>query len=99
MHLNLDDQTYRMQARTQNVTQDMFTKPIPWQRRHKMYVKLILFKPSHASKEKKKLYQFVITKHDSEETRLISTCVDQTPTMPAKKENVSKLVMTKPIPC
>jgi hypothetical protein len=66
------DQTPPMQARTQNISQLVLNKPIPCQRGHKMYHILSWLNPSHAS----------------EETKYISTCVNQTLHIPARTQNV-----------
>jgi hypothetical protein len=46
MHLK----THPMPARTQNVSQLVLPKALPFQRRHKMYLKLCCPNPSHATK-------------------------------------------------
>ena len=77
------DQTHPMPARTQNASQHVLTKPLPWERGHKMYLNLSWPNPSYAS----------------EDTKCISTCVDQTLPMSARTQNVSQLVLTKHFSC
>ena len=58
----------------------------------KMNINLCWPNPSHASEEIKCISNYV-------DTKFISTCVDQTPPMPARPLNVSQHVLTKPLPC
>ena len=59
----------------------MLTKPIPFQRGHKMYLNLDW--PKH--------------EHKSEETKCITTWVEETHPMPARTQNISQLVLNKAI--
>ena len=90
------DRTHSMLARTQNASQQVLTKPHICQREHKInlnscpmtvrtqkYLNICLPNPVHAS----------------EDTSTISTCVDESHPMPARPQNVSQLVLTKPISC
>ena len=67
----------------QNESQHELTKPIPWQRGHKMYFNMCGPNLSHAC----------------EKPKCIATCVDQNTPMPARTQNVSLHVLTKPYPC
>ena len=68
-------------VRTQNVSQLVLTKRLQCQRGHKMHLNMIWPNPSNAS----------------EDTKCISTCVDQNSPMSARTKNISELVLTKPI--
>ena len=74
------DQTHPMHVSTQNVSQLVLTKPIPCQRKQKML--LNTWWPNRF--------------HPTEDTKCISTCIDQTPPMPARTQNTSQHVLTKP---
>ena len=71
-----------MPAKTHNASQHVLTKPIPCQGGHKMYLNMRLPNPYYAS----------------EDTKFISTYVDQTHPMPARTQNVSQHVLSKPFP-
>ena len=71
-------QTHPMPTRTQNVSQQVLTKLITCQRRHKMYPNMCWLNPSNYSDDK----------------RCISTYVDETNSMIAKKWYVSQILLT-----
>ena len=77
------EQTPPMSARTQNLFQHRWTKPIQCQRRLKMPLIMCCSYPLHASQD----------------TKCISTSVEQTTTKAARTENASQHVLTKPIQC
>ena len=77
------DQTPPMTARTQNASQHVLTKRLPCQRGNKTYLNMCWPNLSN----------------DSEDTKYISSCVDQTPLMPARSQNVSQHLLTKILPC
>ena len=68
---------------TQNTSQHVLTKRLPWQRGHKMYVNFTWPNQSHAN----------------DDTNCISSSVDQTTPMPAMTQSESLHVMAKPISC
>ena len=76
-------QTDLMTARTHNVSQHVLTNLIICQRGHRMYLNMCWQSPSHAS----------------DETKCISTCVDQTPPISETIDNVSQYVLSKLLPC
>ena len=84
------DKTHTMPTSTQNVSQNELTNLNPTQRGHKIHLNLCCPNPSHDTKNTKRILTCVI---------FISSSVDQTPPMPAMTQNVSQLVLTKPIPC
>ena len=61
----------------------MLTKPIPFQRGHKMHINMFWPNPTHAS----------------DNINCFSTWVYQSSPMPARTQNSSQHVLTKPIPC
>ena len=65
-----------MPARTQNSSQHVLTKPIPCHRGHKMHLNMYCPNPYHAR----------------EDSKCISTCVYQNPTIPARAQNASPFV-------
>jgi hypothetical protein len=75
------DQTHPMSAKTQNASQDVLTKPITCQRADQLHINLSSQIPIHAT----------------DDTKPVSTCVNQTPTMPAWALYPSKKKLTKPI--
>ena len=77
------DHTYHMTARTQHISQFVLTKLLPWQRGHKMYLNMCWINPTNAS----------------ENTKCITKWVDQFPPIPARIQNASQHVLTKPLPC
>ena len=77
------DQTQPMPARRENAFQHVMTKPLPWQRGYNMYLNKCWPNSSH----------------DSKDTKCISTCFDNKPPKSARTQNVSQLVLTKPLPC
>ena len=78
-----DEQTQPMPAMTQNVPQNVLTKLLPFQGRHEMHHNIWWTNLSQSW----------------DDTKCISTCVDQMRPMPARKQNVSQKVLTKPVPC
>jgi hypothetical protein len=77
------DQMQLMPAWMQNISQKVLTKPVPCQRGREIYLDMCWQNPSHSS----------------EETKCISTCVNQTKPMPKRTHNASQHVLTKPHPC
>ena len=77
------DETHPMPARTRKASQNVLTKPVPCQREHKIYLNLCWTNLSHGN----------------EDTKYISTCVEQTYLMPGRTQNISQLVLTKPLLC
>ena len=77
-----DDQTPPIPARTQNISQLMLTQPFRFQRGHKMDINFDWSKPAH----------------NSEDTKYISTCVEHTRPIPARTQNGSQILLTKPLP-
>ena len=72
-----------VQARTQNVSQHLLSKALHCTRGHKMHIQMGWTNTSDASGY----------------TKCNLTCVVQTPSMTAWKQNVSQNVFTKPIAC
>ena len=72
-----------MTARPESASLHVLTIPFPCQRKKEMHLNLCWPIPSHAS----------------EEIICISKLFNQTHLMPTKKQNISQLVLTKPIPC
>ena len=104
------DQITPISAKTQNLSKHLLTKPLWFQRGHKIYLNGCWPNPSLVSKDTK-----CITTCDdqtppmpartidasqnssnaSEDTKCISACVDQIPPMSANTQNVSQHVLTK----
>ena len=76
-----DVQTHLMPVRTEKLSQNVLSKQIPCQRGHKIYLNMCRPNPSNAS----------------ENTKCTSTCDEHTHHMPARAQNASQLVLTKPI--
>ena len=78
------DQTPRSTARRQNVSQHMLSKPIPCQRRKKMWLNLC-WPDTPMLSMRQNVFQHVTTNPSraSEDTKCISACIDQTHPMPA----------------
>ena len=74
--------THPMPARISNSYQHELTGTLPYQRGHKKHLNLFWRNPSFTN----------------EDTKFLSTCLDQTPPLLARKQNVSQHVMYKPIP-
>ena len=72
-----------MPARTENASQHVLTKCLPYQRRHKMHLSLCWPNPSHAS----------------EYTKFTLTCVDKNNPIQTRTHYESQHVLTKHIPC
>ena len=77
------DQNPHMTERIQNIILHVLTKPLLCQRARKMHINMGWLNSLHAS----------------DDTKCISTCVDQTHTMPVRTQNVSQHLLTKPNPC
>jgi len=77
------EKAHPLPARTQNVSQHVLTKPVLCQRGHKVHLNMCWSYVSNASNEKKR----------------ISSFVDQTQSMQAKKWNKSQQALNKPISC
>ena len=77
------EQTPPMSARTQNASQHVLTKLIKSQQRLKMHFIMCWPNPSHASQD----------------TKCISTSVEQTPPKAARTENATQPITTKLIQC
>jgi len=73
-------QSQPMLPTAQIAPQHVFTKSLPCQRRHKMYLKLDKPNSSQAAR-----------------TKYFSICVDQTHSMPSRTQNVSQIVLSKPL--
>ena len=71
-----------MPARTEFPSQHVLTKPLLYQRGHKMYLNRCWPNPSNAN----------------EDSRCTLLCYDQTHPMPARTQHVFQHVLTKPIP-
>jgi hypothetical protein len=82
MFLNMYDQTHPMPATTQNVSQHVLNIPLPCHREQKIHLNFCRADPSNAN----------------DDSTRASTCVDQSPPMPARTRNVYQHVLTKPIP-
>ena len=98
------DKTPPIPARTQNVchlvltilshvsrTANALTKPLHYNRAHKMHINVCWSNPTHIS-EDTKFYQHF---RASKQTKLISTCVDQTQPMSVRIQKAYQLVLTK----
>ena len=72
-----------MPASTQNAYKLVLNKPLPYQRGYKMYLNMC----------------WPIPLKDSKDTKCISTCVKNTPPIPARTQNASHYVLTKMIHC
>ena len=69
-------------------------QPISCKRKHKMHIKSL---PSQQGHKKRPNYFWLNPSHVNVDTKCISTCVDQTSSMPARKKNGSPLLLTKPL--
>ena len=76
-------QSPTMTARTRNAAQQVLTIPHPRQRQKNFISTCVNQYTPHASEEKK----------------LISKCVDPTHPIPTRTQNVSRVLMNKPLPC
>ena len=83
MYLNICLLTPPMPERTQNACHPVLTTHLPCQRGHKMKLKMCWPNPSHAS----------------EDTKCVSTCVDQTPPLVARTQSASQHMLTEFSPC
>ena len=93
------EKTHPMPARTQNVSQLVLNKAVPCQRGDRVYLNLCW--PISRQRGHKMYLNLCwpnIT-HASEDPKCISTCVDQIPPMPARTQNASQHVLTKPLQC
>jgi hypothetical protein len=93
------DETYPMPARTQNASQNVMTKSMPCKRAHQIYITTCVKVTS--CQQGHKIYLNLCStyiSHAWEDTKYISTCVEQTPPMPARNQNVTQDVFTKPLP-
>ena len=100
---------------TQNTSQHMLTKPLPWQRGHKMYINFCRPNLSHANDGTNCSSLCVEQTHHTPNTSHLNMCwpnpymprrtqdasqfVDKTHPMPARIQNVCQLVLIKPILC
>jgi hypothetical protein len=76
-----NDQIQPMPARTQSVPHNLLTKPVLLKRSQKMQLNLC----------------WPNTSHYRPDTNCISKCVDYTPPIPVRTQNVSQFELTKPI--
>ena len=77
-----------MTARTQNISLQVLNKPIPFQRRHKMYLNI------------NSIFTWVEqTPHLPARTKFIASSIHQTHPMPARTQNVFLLILNKPSLC
>ena len=95
------DQTQPMTAKTPNASQHVLPKPLPCQRRHKIYLNTFWQNLCYASKDTKYVSTCVDQTpfHASKDTKCIGTPVDQTHHIPVRKQTSSQNVLTKPNPC
>ena len=100
MYISCVEQTRPMSTRTQNAYQLMLTTTIPCQRGHKMFLNLCWPNVSLACFDRKCILTCVdqITQKKRAHIKYILTCVNQTHIMPAKTQNLSQFVLTKPLP-
>ena len=93
------DQTSRARW-TKYASQHVLSKPIPSQRGHKMSLNMCW--PNTPMPEiTHNVSQLDLNKplHAFEDTKCITTCVDQTPHIPARTQNACQHVLTKFIQC
>ena len=90
------DKNHPMSPKTLNTSQHVLTKSHPLQREHKMNFNMCRTKLSHA---RLNTNFWPDPSHASENTKCIPSFVDQTHPMPARTQNVSQHVLTKPLPC
>ena len=88
-------------SKAQNLYYHVWTNPLPWQLRIKLYLKIFLPNSSQASADTKFMSIHVLPNatHSSEEAIYICTGVFQTHPMAARTQNSSQLVLIKPLPC
>ena len=90
------DQIPHEPAKTENDSQNVFTKPLPSQRRHKMQSLHELTKFIRCQRGQKMYLNMCwpYSSHVSENKKWILTCVDKTPPMQAGKYNISQYGLT-----
>jgi hypothetical protein len=87
------DKTHSMPTRTQNASHHKLTNSLPFQRGYKKHQNMCGPKPSNTSENTRCISTCV------DQAKFISTCVDLSHPRPARTQYSSQLVLPNPIPC